>query len=90
MTLEPTITIELPTALTWVAGSIAALIAIIGFFLHRELKANDQAHKDLRADIKAVDVNMRSAIKAVEEDVKKLLAAVARIEGTLTGRRAEP
>ncbi len=84
---EPTITIELPTALTWVAGSIAALIAIIGFFLHRELKANDQAHRDLRGDIKTVDTNLRGDIKAVEADVKKLLAGDVAWVKTLLDRR---
>ena len=80
------------------AGSIAALIAIIGFFLHRELKANDQAHRDLRGDIKTVDTNLRGDIKtvdtnlrgdikAVEADVKKLLAGDVAWVKTLLDRR---
>ena len=76
MTPEPTITIELPTALTWVAGLIAALIAVIGFFLHRELKANDQAHTDLRGDI-----------KTIESDVKKLLSGDVAWVKSLLDRR---
>lgn len=59
----PTITIGIPAVVAWVVGAFGALIAIIGYFLHRELKANDQAHKDLRSDIKTID-----------SDVKKLLA----------------
>lgn len=47
-------------------GVIAILIAGIGFFLHREMKNNDEAHKDLRKDI-----------QAVETDVKKLLTGDA-------------
>ena len=74
MTRDPTITIELSSAVTWMLGLIATLIAIIGFFLHRELKANDQAHRDLRGDIKSVDTNLHSDIKSVDSEVKKLLA----------------
>lgn len=77
----PAIVIELPAVLTAMVGVIAALLAFIGFFLHRELRANDQAHKDLRGDIQRLDVA-----------VKQLLSAVGRIEGALgvlIGRRRE-
>lgn len=73
-TAVPSITIELSTGVTVVLSIIAALIAVIAFFLARELKANDQAHKDLRGDIKTVDTNLRGDIKALDSDVKKLLS----------------
>ena len=84
-TAVPSITIELSTGVTVVLSIIAALLAVIAFFLARELKANDQAHKDLRGDIKTVDTNLRGDIKtvdtnlrgdikALDSDVKKLLS----------------
>ena len=75
----PRITIELPTAVSAAAWVITALLAGIGilsgvvaYFLRRELKSNDAAHRELTGDI-----------KTVETDVKKLLAGQGRIEGAL-------
>jgi len=59
----PPITIQLPTATTVVLSIIAGLLAVIAYFLNRELKNNDQAHRELRADV-----------ETVESDVEKLLA----------------
>ena len=73
------ITIELPTAVSAAAWVITVLLAGIGvlsgvvaYFLRRELKSNDAAHRELRGDV-----------KSVESDVKKLLAGQGRIEGAL-------
>lgn len=53
------VTIELPTAVSVAAWVVAALFAVIGalfavivWFLRREIRNNDEAHKDLRADVK--------------------------------------
>jgi len=48
----PSITIQLPTAMTWVLACIGVLLAIIAYFLRRELNSNDEAHRELRADVK--------------------------------------
>ena len=48
----PSITIQLPTAMTWVLASIGVLLAVIAYFLRRELNSNDEAHRELRADVK--------------------------------------
>lgn len=73
------ITIELPTAVSAAAWVITVLLAGIGilsgvvaYFLRRELRSNDAAHRELGGDI-----------KAVASDVKKLLAGQGRIEGAL-------
>ena len=75
----PPITIALPTAVSAAAWVITALLTGIGilsgvvaYFLRRELKSNDAAHRELTGDI-----------KTVESDVKKLLAGQGRIEGAL-------
>ena len=72
----PPVTIQLPVAATAVLGVIAALLGVNAYFLNRELRNSDQAHRELRADV-----------KTVESDVKKLLSTVGRIEGILTGSR---
>ena len=68
----PLITIELPTALTWVLGIIAALIATIGFFLHRELKSNDAAHAELRGDAKKLLTGDVEWVKAIRDDIREI------------------
>lgn len=59
----PSITIELGAAVAWLLGALVVLFGIIAWFLRREITRNDEAHRELRADI-----------KVVETDVKKLLA----------------
>ena len=46
------VTIELPTAVSIAAWIIAVLSAVIAWFLRREIRNNDEAHKELRADVK--------------------------------------
>ena len=59
----PPVTIELPAAVAAMLGIIAVLIAVIAYFLRRELNGNDAAHRALREDVQVVD-----------SDVKRLLA----------------
>ena len=66
----PAISIELGAAVAWLLGAIVVLLGIIAWFLRREITNNDQAHKQLRSDVKAVE----SDVKRVESDVKRLLA----------------
>ena len=58
----PAISVELGAAVAWLLGVIVVLLGIIAWFLRREITNNDKAHKELRSDV-----------KAVESDVKKLL-----------------
>lgn len=46
------VTIELPTAVSIAAWIIAVLFVVIAWFLRREIRNNDEAHKELRADVK--------------------------------------
>ena len=64
-----TITIQLSEAVSYAAWAMAgvlavmaALIGVIGWFLRREIIKNDQAHDEMKGDI-----------KTVESDIKKLL-----------------
>ena len=66
----PAISVELGAAVAWLLGVIVVLLGIIAWFLRREIANNDQAHKELRSDVKRVE----SDVKRVESDVKRLLA----------------
>ena len=46
------ITIALPTAISAAAWIIVALLAVVVWFLRREIKNNDVAHTELRAGVK--------------------------------------
>lgn len=46
------VTIELPTAVSVAVWTITVLFAVIVWFLRREIRNNDEAHKELRADVK--------------------------------------
>ncbi len=59
----PSISVELGAAVAWLLGALVVLFGIIAWFLRREITRNDDAHRELRADV-----------KVVETDVKKLLA----------------
>ena len=48
----PPITIGLPAAVSAAAWVIAALLALVVWFLRREIKNNDAAHTELRGDVK--------------------------------------
>ena len=50
----PSITIQLPTAMTWVLAGIGVLLAIIAWFLRREIINNDRAHTVLSEKIDKV------------------------------------
>ena len=72
----PSITIELPTAVSaaaWVItillGVLAGLFGVIVWFLRREIRNNDAAHQELRTDIK----------KLLEGDVAWIKAVMARL-----------
>ena len=58
--------------ITILLAAIGILSEVVAYFLRRELKSNDAAHRALTGDV-----------KTVESDVKKLLAGQGRIEGAL-------
>ena len=75
----PSISIELGAAVAWLLGVIAVLLGVVVWFLRREIKNNDEAHRDLG-----------QRIGKVADAVRQLLVGQARIEGLLEGmlRRA--
>ncbi len=48
----PSIAIGLPAAVSAAAWVIAGLLALVVWFLRREVKNNDAAHTELRGDVK--------------------------------------
>lgn len=90
----PVVPLTSATVVTFLLGSITILLGIVAWFLQREIKNNDEAHRqlkasidetrrELKADVKTVEAN----VKTVEASVKQLLAGQSRIEGLLQGRQ---
>ena len=48
----PSLSIELGAAVSFALAAIVVLLGIIAWFLRREIKNNDAAHAELRADVK--------------------------------------
>ena len=64
ITLDPSAALSVAAwAGTALLAAIALLVGVIAWFLRREVRNNDAAHQELRADI-----------KELRGDVKKLLA----------------
>ncbi len=81
----PAISLSSATAITALLAIIAALLAFALWFLQREIRNNDEAHRELKKEIGDTRRELKADIKAVEADVKQLLAGQSRIEGLLEG-----
>ena len=75
------VSIELSTVVAMMSVVVAVLLALLSAMVgvglraaRREIAQNDAAHRELKADI-----------KTIETDVKQLLSGQARIEGLLEG-----
>ena len=64
---------------------LSAVVAMGLWVFRREIGRNDKAHGELESKIDKTRDELRAEIKAVEADVKQLLAGQSRIEGLLEG-----
>ncbi|MCY4510301.1 MAG: hypothetical protein OXG35_25570 [Acidobacteria bacterium] len=81
----PAISLSSATAITALLAIIAALLGFALWFLQREIRNNDEAHRELKKEIGDTRRELKADIKAVEADVKQLLVGQSRIEGLLEG-----
>ena len=81
----PAISLSSATAVTALLAIIAALLGFALWFLQREIRNNDEAHRELKKEMGDTRRELKADIKAVEADVKQLLAGQSRIEGLLEG-----
>ena len=81
----PAVSLSSATAITALLAIIAALLGFALWFLQREIRNNDEAHRELKKEIGDTRRELKADIKAVEADVKQLLAGQSRIEGLLEG-----
>ena len=69
------VTLELSTAATFVFGAVGALIGVLlaanVWFIQRELRANDQVHKEMQTGIG----DIRDSLGKVAQDVAYLRGA---------------
>ena len=73
----PSITIQLPTAMTWVLAGIGVLLAIIAWFLRREIINNDRAHTVLSEKIDRVSSDLSEKIDKVSSDLSEKIDKVS-------------
>ena len=81
----PAIALSSTAAITALLAIIAALLGFALWFLQREIRNNDEAHRELKKEIGDTRRELKADIKAVEADVKQLLVGQSRIEGLLEG-----
>ena len=81
----PAIALSSTAAITALLAIIAALLGFALWFLQREIRNNDEAHRELKREIGDTRRELKADIKSVEADVKQLLAGQSRIEGLLEG-----
>ena len=66
------ITIRLPTAMTWVLAGIGVLLAIIAWFLRREIINNDRAHTVLSEKIDKVSSDTSYAHTVLSKKIDRV------------------
>ena len=82
----PSITIQLPTAMTWVLAGIGVLLAIIAWFLRREITNNDRAHTVLSEKIDKVSSDTSNAHTVLAEKIDKVGSDTSYIRGVMDAR----
>ena len=82
----PSITIQLPTAMTWVLAGIGVLLAIIAWFLRREIFNNDRAHTVLSEKIDKVSSDTSYAHAVLSEKIDKVGSDTSYIRGVMDAR----
>ena len=93
----PALSLTQATVATFLLGIITLLLGIVAWFLQREIKSNDEAHKqlkagidgtrrELKAEIDGTRRELKADIKALKTNVQQLLVGQSRIEGLLQGR----
>ena len=82
----PSITIQLPTAMTWVLAGIGVLLAIIAWFLRREITNNDRAHTVLSEKIDKVSSDTSNAHTVLSEKIDKVGSDTSYIRGVMDAR----
>lgn len=68
----PSVTIQLPTAMTWVLAGIGVLLAIIAWFLRREITNNDRAHTVLSENIDKVSSDTSYAHTVLSKKIDRV------------------
>ena len=78
--LATSISVELPTALTWMVGAIGVLLAIIAWFLRREITRSDTTQASVQ---KLLEGNVEW-IRSVSERVNKTDDKIDQVRRELT------
>ena len=80
--VAPSLSIELNAAVSFALAAIVVPLGVIAWFLRREIKNNDAAHAELRADVE----------KLLTGDVPRVASIndrIDRLRDLMPGRRTE-
>ncbi len=80
VTAAAPVTISLPTAVsiaTWIGAALltalTALVALVLWFLRREIQNNDKAHEKLQTDVRKLLTGDVPWVRSLQDDVRALV-----------------
>ena len=85
----PSLSIELGAAVSFALAAIVVLLGIIAWFLRREIKNNDAAHAELRADVKELRADVKKLLTGDVPWVTSLNNRIDKLYDLMLGRQAE-
>ena len=85
----PSLSIELGAAVSFALAAIVVLLGIIAWFLRREIKNNDAAHAELRADVRELRADVKKLLTGDVPWVASLNNRIDRLYDLMLGRQAE-
>ena len=81
----PSLSIELSAAVSFALAAIVVLLGIIAWFLRREIKNNDAAHAELRADVKRLLTGDVPWVTALNNRMASLENRMASLDNRIDG-----
>lgn len=83
------LSIELGAAVSFALAAIVVLLGIIAWFLRREIKNNDAAHAELRADVKRLLAGDVPWVTSLSNRIDRLYDRIDRLSDVVLGRQTE-
>ena len=86
----PALSLTQATVATFLLGIITLLLGIVAWFLQREIKSNDEAHKQLKAGIDGTRRELKAEIDETRRELKTEIDETRReLKAEIDGTRRE-
>ena len=86
----PALSLTQATVATFLLGIITILLGIVAWFLQREIKSNDEAHKQLKAGIDGTRRDLKAEIDETRRELKAEIDETRReLKAEIAGTRRE-